>query len=175
MRTKTIPVRDFDFEAFLEAEISFIEANFLLEAPDAADTMRYFYSFANESNKASADKDFSKWEMVDFKNAIFQGGECIFIPFSSGPDLDGSLNLASGKIIRLVRDDEISIGLDLTDCVGILVSLAKGEFVFQSAIAFGAETHSIEVFPSMETDKEMNEFLISYSKKGKGNRHGKVK
>jgi hypothetical protein len=161
MRTKKINRRDFDFEAFVEAEISFIEDNFLRTAPDAADTMRYFYSFDNELNKDAENKDFSKWEMKDFKNAVL-GSETIFFPFSSGPHLDGTLNLASGKAIRLVRDDEISIGLDLTDCVGILVRLEKDKFVFGSAVAWGDRTHAIEAFPSMETDKEMNRFLKSF-------------
>lgn len=165
MRTKKINRRDFDFEAFVKAETAFIERNFLLEAPDAADTMRYFYSFDNELNKVAEGKDFSKWQMDDFKNAILQGGETIFFPFSSGPRLDGSLNLASRKTIRLVRDDEISIGLDLTDCVGILVRLEKDKFVFGSAVAWGDRTHAIETFPAMETDGEMNRFLKGFKKK----------
>ncbi len=106
MRTKKIYCSEFDFESFLDTEIAFIEADFGTETPDAADTMRYFYSFSNENNKAATDKDFDNWQMTDFKNAILQAGETIFFPFSSGPDMDGTVNLATDETAQLTEDDE---------------------------------------------------------------------
>lgn len=163
MRTKKINSRDFDFEGFLNTMVAFIWENFGTDAPDAADTMRYFYSFANESNKAAADKDFSKWEMVDFKNAILQGGEVVFFPFSSGPDMDGSVNLASGETVQLSEEDDVTLGL--TDCFGFLVGMEKDKFTFKSAIAWGDTVHSVECASHLKIDRAMNRFLIHFKKK----------
>jgi hypothetical protein len=166
MRTKKINSRDFDFEAFLEAEITFIEDNFLQEAPDAADTMRYLYTFQNESNKAATSKDTDKWQMTDFKNSILQCGEVIFFPFSSGADLGGAFNLASGKNIQLGFEHEEDVPtIGLTDCYGFLVSLSKKDkFIFKSAIAWGDTAHSIEEASHPKVDKEMNGFLKTFIK-----------
>jgi hypothetical protein len=53
MRTKIINSRDFDFEEFLDTMVFFIIGNFGTDSPDAAETLRYFYSFENEYNKAA--------------------------------------------------------------------------------------------------------------------------
>lgn len=163
MRTKKIPCRDFDFERFIAAMTIFIEANFGTDVPDAADTLRYFYSFENRNSKDVAFKDTSRWEMADFKNAILQGGETIFMPFSGGLNMDGSINLANGMSIRpRMKSNENAPYIGIVDCWGFLIALSKKKFVFKSAIAWGGEFHSIENASSQMIDRKMNGLLKSF-------------
>lgn len=163
MNTLKINSRDFDFEAFLDTMVAFCESNFSTDCPDASETLRYFYSFDNELNNAAIDKNVDKWQLTDFKNAILQGGETIFLPFSSGPDMDGSVNLASDETVQLSEDDEVSLGL--TDCFGVLVSVKKDSFRFNSAIAWGDMVSSIEQASHPKIDKAMKKFLNSFLRK----------
>jgi hypothetical protein len=111
----------------------------------------------------TATEDFDKWQMTDFKNAILQGGETIFFPFSSGTDMDGVVNLATDETAQLSEDDEVSLGL--TDCFGILVSLEKDKFIFRSAVAWGDMSSCIEEASHPKIDRVMSKFLKAFVKK----------
>lgn len=165
MKTKQIKSSDFDLDGFIDAIASFIEDNFGSNSP--AETLRYFYSFEQPDTNAKT-KPFTKkvaddWELEEFKNAILQGGETIFFPFSSGPDMDGWVNLANDEIVKLSERSEVTLGL--TDCFGILVSLEKGKFVFRSAAAYGDMASSIEEVSHRKVDREMGRFLKSFTKR----------
>jgi hypothetical protein len=154
---------DFDFDGFFDAIVVFIEENFGT-TPNAAETMRYFYSFTQETditNSTFPAKD--PFEIMDFKNAVLQGGETIFLPFTSGLLMDGSVNLASDGNVQLSKTESPRIGM--TDCWGILTKLEKGNFIFQGVIGWGGMTSSIEEASHPKIDKVMNEFLNSFNNK----------
>lgn len=133
--------------------------------------------FQKRNRDPFIDKDPEEWEMKDFKDAVLKGGESIFFPFSSGLDEDGSVSLVSGKTVQLgdtdeaegedsvegdgdeaeAEDENPSIGM--TDCFGILVNLADGKFIFNSAIAWGDQASSIELADHSEVDPAMKKFL----------------
>ena len=159
-----IDQKDFDFDGFLDAMVEFIESNFGTEKPDAADTLRYFYSFIQPTdikNTIFPDKD--PFGLEDFKTAIIKGGESIFFPFSSGLLMDGSVNLATDEIVRLPKTESTTIGM--TDCLGALVKLEKSFFIIRVGIAWGGQNHEIEFHSLPKIDKKMNAFLNSFVKK----------
>lgn len=164
MGPKQIKSSNFDLDGFIDALASFIEDNFGSDSP--AETLRYFNSFkqpdTNTKTKPFTKKDADDWELEDFKNAILQGGETIFFPFSSGPDMDGWVNLANDELVKLSARSEVTLGL--TDCFGILVSLEKDKFVFRSATAYGDMASSIEEVSHRKVDGEMSGFLKSFTK-----------
>jgi len=161
MKTKTIKSSDFDFEGFIDTLVGFIEENFGSDSPDAAETMRYFYSFDQETGNdeaSSTDKDPEDWKIDDFKSAIIQGGETIFFPFSSGLDLNGSVSLASDETVQLSEDDdegeEDVPNIGITDCFGFLVNLTEDKFKFNSAIAWGIWFQVSSRHPTRESIKK---------------------
>jgi hypothetical protein len=161
MLTLKINSKDFDFERFMDTMVDFIERNFGTDGPDAAGTLRYFHSFFQPSDSKNSnfpEKD--PWSITDFKNIILKGDESIFLPFSSGLQLDHSINLANGETIHQSRSDSPNIGL--VDCWGFLVSLTNGKFSFKSAIAWGDVFHSIEEASNPKMDRMMKKFLKSF-------------
>ncbi len=163
MLTLKIKSKDFDFERFMGTLVDFIEKNFVTDGPDAAGTMRYFFSFSQPTDiNTSTFPEKDPWSITDFKNIILKGDVTIFIPFSSGLQLDHSINLANGETIQQPRADSPNIGL--VDCWGFLVCLTNGKFSFKSAIAWGDVFHSIEEASNPKMERRMSAFLKSFNR-----------